>query len=170
MGGACFGRAVFTTTLGQQFLERQVLHDLRVAATSRRPLCVPARSHSSLLSVLCEQTTVAARTLQQVLDEMVASGKSVDGVKVDIQGAEVAVISSVTNWHSVQLLVFEYDFQVGNLIVRLRRPIHPPYVGSWLCLSIARHTCTAFPSLFSLFVGRCSITRCSRTSIISWKS
>ena len=51
--------------------------------------------------------TVPATTLSALLD----SNPDATSVKVDIQGAEVGVIRSVTNWHSVRKLVFEYDFE-----------------------------------------------------------
>ena len=51
--------------------------------------------------------TVPATTLSALLD----SYPDVTSVKVDIRGAEVGVIRSVTNWYSVRKLVFEYDFE-----------------------------------------------------------
>lgn len=48
---------------------------------------------------------------------------NIDGVKIDIEGAEVEILEKVNNWKNVSKLVFEYSFDIFPSVARFKNII-----------------------------------------------
>jgi hypothetical protein len=67
------------------------------------------------------------------LNVILEEHKNINAVKIDIQGSEIQVIESISDWKQVEKIVFEYDFEYSpdlayfhQFIEKLK--VHFPYV------------------------------------------
>uniref|UniRef100_A0A7S3JPP9 Methyltransferase FkbM domain-containing protein n=1 Tax=Aureoumbra lagunensis TaxID=44058 RepID=A0A7S3JPP9_9STRA len=94
-------RAINAAVLPQSTRSNTTLLYLHTTSTAFRHSVHISREEKGWIPI-----TVHAIQLSQLIEQ-----EQPTGVKIDVQGLERALVDSITNWGSVQKLVFEYDFE-----------------------------------------------------------